>query len=233
MTEIPGAFSNPFEGPHKLGAMGRPGVHPDPSVPWTQARILDDDGRDVPGDAVGELVVRIPTLMQGYYPDADNIRRPIPRRLVDDGRSGSPGTRTPISTSSPARRTSSGAAERISPGRSSTASSRNTPALPKRPPSRSIRSSETTKLCSSSYRSRAVRSRRRRSARGVPSAWLPTKCRGSSRSSKRSRTRPRTRSRSTCSRGTARFENAPWTLCRRSSEAGRRQTRCDRFKPSV
>ena len=71
MTEIPGAFSNPFEGPHKLGAMGRPGVHPDPSVPWTQARILDDDGRDVPGGAVGELAVRIPTLMQGYYRDAE------------------------------------------------------------------------------------------------------------------------------------------------------------------
>ena len=71
MTEIPGAFSNPFEGPHKLGAMGRPGVHPDPSVAWTQARILDDDGHDVPEGAVGELAVRIPTLMQGYYRDPE------------------------------------------------------------------------------------------------------------------------------------------------------------------
>jgi len=69
MTEIPGAFSNPFEGPHKLGCMGRPGVHPDPAQPWTQARILDDDGNDVVEGTIGELAVRIPTLMQGYYRD--------------------------------------------------------------------------------------------------------------------------------------------------------------------
>ena len=29
MTEIPGAFSNPYEGPHKLASMGKPGRHPD------------------------------------------------------------------------------------------------------------------------------------------------------------------------------------------------------------
>ena len=69
MTEIPGAFSNPFEGPHKLAAMGKPGLHPDVTRPWTQARILDDDGRDVAGGTVGELAVKIPTLMQGYYKD--------------------------------------------------------------------------------------------------------------------------------------------------------------------
>lgn len=71
MTEIPGAFSNPFEGPHKLGSIGKPGVHPDPVRTWTQARILDDNRRDVPDGAVGELAVRIPTLMQGHYRDPE------------------------------------------------------------------------------------------------------------------------------------------------------------------
>ena len=71
MTEIPGAFSNPFEGPHKLAAMGRPGLHPDPAQPWTQTRILDDDGRDAAEGAAGELAVKIPTLMQGYYKDPE------------------------------------------------------------------------------------------------------------------------------------------------------------------
>ncbi|MBI3069008.1 MAG: AMP-binding protein [Betaproteobacteria bacterium] len=71
MTEIPGAFSNPYDGPHELGSMGKPGVHPDPSRKWTEARILDEHGRDVPDDAVGELAVRIPTLMQGYYRDPE------------------------------------------------------------------------------------------------------------------------------------------------------------------
>jgi len=69
MTEIPGAFSNPYEGPHKLGSMGKPGRHPDPELAWTRARILDEEGRDVPDGMVGELAVRIPTLMQGYYRD--------------------------------------------------------------------------------------------------------------------------------------------------------------------
>ncbi len=71
MTEIPGAFSNPYEGPHKLASMGRPGLHPDSARTWTQARILDEQGRDVPDGATGELAVRIPTLMQGYYRDPE------------------------------------------------------------------------------------------------------------------------------------------------------------------
>jgi len=71
MTEIPGAFSNPYDGPHKLASMGKPGVHPDPSREWTQARVVDDEGRDVPNGTTGELAVRVPTLMQGYYRDPE------------------------------------------------------------------------------------------------------------------------------------------------------------------
>jgi acyl-CoA synthetase (AMP-forming)/AMP-acid ligase II len=71
MTEIPGAFSNPFKGPHKVACMGKLGVHADPKVTWTQVRILDDDGNDVPEGETGELAVKIPTLMQGYYKDPE------------------------------------------------------------------------------------------------------------------------------------------------------------------
>jgi len=70
MTEIPGVIANPFNGPHKLGTMGLISPHPDPAVPVPEARIIDDDGHDVAPGAAGELLIRTPTLMQGYYRDA-------------------------------------------------------------------------------------------------------------------------------------------------------------------
>jgi crotonobetaine/carnitine-CoA ligase len=74
MTEIPGAFSNPYDGPHKLASMGKPGEHPDPKRVWTEARVVDDDGHDVPNGTTGELVARVPTLMQGYYRDYEQTK---------------------------------------------------------------------------------------------------------------------------------------------------------------
>ncbi len=71
MTEIPGAFSNPYDGPHLLASMGYPGKHPDPDMTWTQARVVDDDGNDLPDGTAGELVVKIPTMMKGYFKDPE------------------------------------------------------------------------------------------------------------------------------------------------------------------
>jgi carnitine-CoA ligase len=69
MTEIPGVLSNPFLGPHKLGSMGCISPHPDPAIERPQVQIVDDDGQEVPDGEVGELVVKTPTLMQGYFND--------------------------------------------------------------------------------------------------------------------------------------------------------------------
>ena len=69
MTEIPGVISNPFKGPHKLGTMGILCKHPDPRIERPQARIVNEEGRDVVPGAVGELLVKTPTLMLGYYRD--------------------------------------------------------------------------------------------------------------------------------------------------------------------
>lgn len=71
MTEIPGVISNPFPGPHKLGTMGVLCRHPDPAVPRPEARIVDDSGAVVPQGATGELLIRTPTLMQGYFRDPE------------------------------------------------------------------------------------------------------------------------------------------------------------------
>lgn len=75
MTEVPGAFSNPFFGPHKTTTMGKPGLHPDRDISWTETRVVDEHGNDLPDGQVGELLLRVPTLMQGYYRDPKQTKQ--------------------------------------------------------------------------------------------------------------------------------------------------------------
>src|ERR1700754_612419 len=51
--------------------MGVPRHHPDPSVPRTEAKIVDDEGREVGPDVVGELVLRNAAMMSGYFRDPE------------------------------------------------------------------------------------------------------------------------------------------------------------------
>jgi crotonobetaine/carnitine-CoA ligase len=69
MTEVPAAASVPFAGPHPPGSMGKPGLHPDRRVRFAELRVVGDDGRDRPDGEVGELWVRTPVMMKGYYRD--------------------------------------------------------------------------------------------------------------------------------------------------------------------
>lgn len=71
MTEIPGAANQPFGEPAPFGSMGKPSRHPDPQRPFSEMRVLDDDGIDVPADTIGELAVRTPIVTQGYYKDPE------------------------------------------------------------------------------------------------------------------------------------------------------------------
>lgn len=71
LTEVPGICSNPFPGPHKVGSIGIPTCHPDPDVPYARMKLVDQEGHDVPQGSVGELLVRSPIIMQGYYQDPD------------------------------------------------------------------------------------------------------------------------------------------------------------------
>jgi crotonobetaine/carnitine-CoA ligase len=74
MTEIPGVTCTPFENRDKPLGMGPIGRHPDPSRPWAQCRVVDDEGRDVGVDEVGELIVKTPIIMQGYFRDPGQTR---------------------------------------------------------------------------------------------------------------------------------------------------------------
>jgi len=74
MTEIPGIICNPYSGERKFGSLGPVGCHPDPSRPWAQCRIVGDDGTDLGADQVGELWVKHPIVMQGYFRDPEQTR---------------------------------------------------------------------------------------------------------------------------------------------------------------
>ena len=74
MTEIPGVTCNPVEGPQKAGSMGPIGRHPDPARPWAQCRVVDEEGRDVPDGTEGELWVKTPIIMQGYFRDPEQTK---------------------------------------------------------------------------------------------------------------------------------------------------------------
>lgn len=75
MTEIPGVTCNPWEGPDKPGSMGLPGKHPDPQRPWATCRVVDDDGNDVAAGTAGELWVKTPIAMQGYFRDPEQTEQ--------------------------------------------------------------------------------------------------------------------------------------------------------------
>ena len=74
MSEIPGAACNPFLGPHKLGAIGLPAVHPRYGADFSQLRVVDDEGRDVRVGEIGELVVKTPIIFREYLNDAEQTR---------------------------------------------------------------------------------------------------------------------------------------------------------------
>jgi len=63
MTELGGlGTTHPVYGPNKHGSIG-------PALPYTEARVadVDDASRTLPCGEVGELMIRGPLVMQGYY----------------------------------------------------------------------------------------------------------------------------------------------------------------------
>ena len=74
MSEIPGALNNPFAAERRVGSMGKPSLHPNPAFKLTELKIVDDDGKDVPDGAIGELAVKTPIIMRGYFNDPEQTK---------------------------------------------------------------------------------------------------------------------------------------------------------------
>ncbi len=71
MSETTFGLLEPFDERRRPGAMGFPRHHPDPAVPRTQAKIVDERGVEVPDGQSGELVLAGPALMLGYFHDPE------------------------------------------------------------------------------------------------------------------------------------------------------------------
>jgi long-chain acyl-CoA synthetase len=67
MTETSPVISINMPWKHKPGSVGTP-------IPDVEVRIVDDDGRALPTDATGNIQVRGPILMKGYYKRPDLTR---------------------------------------------------------------------------------------------------------------------------------------------------------------
>ncbi|RLB31049.1 MAG: hypothetical protein DRH11_13875 [Deltaproteobacteria bacterium] len=72
LTEAPFAVMGPREGtqPRKPGGIGVPMEHPDPSIK-NEVKIIDDMGEEVPYGQQGEIIIRNPATMIGYFKDPE------------------------------------------------------------------------------------------------------------------------------------------------------------------
>ena len=75
MTEIPGVTCSPFTGLQKPGTMGPVGKHPDPNREWAACRVVDEQGVELGAHQVGELWVKTPIIMQGYFRDPEQTQK--------------------------------------------------------------------------------------------------------------------------------------------------------------
>ena len=74
MSEVPGALNNPFDGERRVLSMGKPSTHPDPAINLTELKVVDGAGDTVAPGTIGELAVKSPTIMQGYFRDPEQTK---------------------------------------------------------------------------------------------------------------------------------------------------------------
>jgi crotonobetaine/carnitine-CoA ligase len=69
LTECPCVCQNPINGIKKAGSIGLPAKHLDPKMEFTVMRVVNEYDREVPVGAIGELILKSPIMMKGYFRD--------------------------------------------------------------------------------------------------------------------------------------------------------------------
>lgn len=67
MSETTFGLLEPLDQPRRPGSMGLPRHHPDPTVPRTEAKVVDEAGVEVPRGTAGELMLTNAAMMLGYF----------------------------------------------------------------------------------------------------------------------------------------------------------------------
>lgn len=77
LSEVPRVSQNPIGGVIKMKSMGLPARHPNPHLTFAEVKIVDDQGREMSPGRQGELIVRSPVMMKGYFKEEEKTREVI------------------------------------------------------------------------------------------------------------------------------------------------------------
>jgi crotonobetaine/carnitine-CoA ligase len=77
MSETTFGLAESPTGERRPGSMGKPRHHPDPSVPRTEAKIVNDAGDEVSPGTHGELFLRNAAMMLGYFHDPERTNEAL------------------------------------------------------------------------------------------------------------------------------------------------------------
>ncbi|WP_173916751.1 long-chain fatty acid--CoA ligase [Halobacillus sp. Marseille-Q1614] len=79
LTEAsPSTHRNPTSGIRKVGSIGIP-------LPGTDSKVIDEDGIELPPNSVGELIIKGPQIMKGYWRNEDETHHAIKDGWLNTG----------------------------------------------------------------------------------------------------------------------------------------------------
>jgi carnitine-CoA ligase len=77
LSEVPRVSQNPIGGLIKMKSMGLPAKHPDSHRTFAEVKIVDEKGVELGPNQTGELIVRSPVMMKGYFKEEEKTRETI------------------------------------------------------------------------------------------------------------------------------------------------------------